>query len=274
MHKLFLILTAVFITACSKSPTAPMIVAHRGSSYDAPENTIPAFMLAWEQGSDAIEGDFFLTADGEVVCIHDSHTGRVSDTSLIVAESSLEELRKLDAGSWKGEEWKGTGIPTLAEVFAIVPADKKIFVEIKPGTEILPGVYEEIDRSGLRDDQIVIISFNADVVREFKAARPEHKVYWLSGLRKDAYGNVVPGLDTVLETLERTGADGFSSHYGLVTGGVVDQILNAGYEYHVWTVNDPERAWELKGYGVMSITTDVPGLIREYFEEQEKFSRK
>ena len=274
MHKLFLILTAILITACSQTPTTPMIVAHRGASYDAPENTIPAFMLAWEQGSDAIEGDFFLTADGEVVCIHDSHTGRVSDTRLIVAESTLEELRKLDVGSWKGEEWTGTGIPTLAEVFAVVPADRKIFVEIKPGTEILPKVYEEIDRSGLRVEQIVIISFNADVVREFKAARPEHKVYWLSGLRKDAYGSLVPGLDAVLKTLESTGADGFSSHYGLVTGEFVEQILNAGYEYHVWTVNDPARAWELKGYGVMSITTDVPGLIREYFEEQRSLSRK
>ncbi len=251
-----------------------MIVAHRGASHDAPENTIPAFMLAWEQGADVIEGDFFLTADGRVVCIHDSHTGRVSDTSLIVAESSLEELRKLDAGSWKGEEWSGTGIPTLSEVFAIVPDDGKIFVEIKPGTEILPGLYEEIDRSGLRDEQIVIISFNADVVREFKSARPEHKAYWLSGFRQDDHGNVLPSPETVLETLQRTGADGFSSHHGLVTGEFVDQILYGGYEYHVWTVNDPARAWELKGYGVMSITTDVPGLIREYFEEQESLSRK
>jgi glycerophosphoryl diester phosphodiesterase len=274
MNRLFIILTAVLITSCSKPQTAPMIVAHRGASHDAPENTIPAFLLAWEQGSDAIEGDFFLTADREVVCIHDSHTGRVSDTNLIVAESSLEELRKLDAGSWKGEEWTGTGIPTLAEVFSIVPAYRKIFVEIKPGTEILPKLYEEIDRSGLRDEQIVIISFNADVVREFKTARPEHKAYWLSGLRKDDHGNVVPGLETVLETLERTGADGFSSHHGLVTGEFVDQILNAGYEYHVWTVNDPARAWELKGYGAMSITTDVPGLIREYFDEQLALSRK
>ena len=76
-----------------------MIVAHRGASRDAPENTIPAFKLAWEQGADAIEGDFHLTKDGNIVCIHDGNTENVSNTNLVVRESTLAELRKLDVGA-------------------------------------------------------------------------------------------------------------------------------------------------------------------------------
>ncbi len=269
MFRIYLLIPLIFLTYCTSPLPETMIVAHRGASYDAPENTIPAFLLAWEQGADAIEGDFFLTADGEIVCIHDPRTSRVSDTDTEVANATLEELRQLDVGSWKGQEWAGTGIPTLGEVFEIVPAGKKIFVEIKSGTEILPVLYEELDRSGLRNEQIVIISFNADVIEGVKSARPEHNAYWLSGLSQDDYGNVVPDVKTVIETLDRTGADGFSSHHGLVTAGYIEQIKDAGYEYHVWTVNDPERAWELKQHGALSITTDIPGRVREYFLTQK-----
>jgi glycerophosphoryl diester phosphodiesterase len=268
MYKTVFIAMITIITGCSEPAADFLIVAHRGASQDAPENTIPAFLLAWEQGADAIEGDFFLTADEEIVCIHDSGTGRFSDVDLIVSESTLEELRQLDVGAWKDDKWSGTVIPSLAGVFEIVPRGKKIFVEIKQGVEILPKLYGEIDKSGLNNEQIVIISFNSEVIKAVKRDRPEHKAYWLSGLSYDNYGNVAPGPETVLETLESTGADGFSSHHGLITGEFIGQIIDAGYEYHVWTVNDPERAWELKEYGALSITTDVPGLIREYFQKR------
>ncbi len=274
MQKLLLLSVALLITACSGADERVLIVAHRGASYDAPENTIPAFELALEQGADALEGDFFITADNEIVCIHDRTTGRVAGINLVVEESDLEELRQLDVGSWKGEEWAGTGIPTIAEVFELVPPGIKIFLDIKSGPEILPRLYEEIEKSDLSDDQVVLIAFNAEVVRQFKEARPEHKAFWLSGLQHDEHGNVTPSPSAALETLKKIGADGFSSHHGLITPEYIEQILDAGYEYHVWTVNDPARAHELVGQGAMSITTDVPLKIREYFEEMETLSRR
>lgn len=259
-------MAAVLITACTSRVQRPLIVAHRGASFDAPENTIPAFLLAWEQGADAIEGDFFLTADGEIVCIHDTRTGRVADRDLVVHESTLEEMSRLDVGAWKGEQFKGTGIPTLSEVFKLVPAGRKIFVEIKPGIEILPKLYEEIDRSGLGKKQIVIISFNSGVIKEFKLEKPEYKAYWLSDFREDEQGNIVPGVENVLKTLEDSGADGFSSNFRLIDRDYIRKIIDAGYEYHVWTVNDPETALRFSRYGAGSVTTDKPGLIREYLE--------
>ncbi|MFP4365751.1 MAG: glycerophosphodiester phosphodiesterase [Bacteroidales bacterium] len=273
MYKIILIIGAMALAGCSAPViTDPLIVAHRGASYDAPENTMPAFMLAWEQGADAIEGDFHLTADGEIVCIHDNHTGRVADTSLVVSKSTLEELQELDVGSWKGDQWEGTKIPTIAEVFEIVPMGMKIYVEVKAGTEMLPKLYEEIERSPLIPDQIVIISFNSDVVKEFKAARPMHEVFWLSGFREDEEGNIIPDTETILETLKETGADGFSSHYGLADPEMIDTIIEEGYEYHVWTVNDVSVAWDFKQYGASSVTTDMPGLIRDFFQERAETS--
>ena len=80
----------------------PMVVAHRGASGEAPENTIPAFKLAWRQGADAIEGDFHLTKDGQVVCIHDANTKKVAEKNLVVKNTTLAELKKLDVGIKKG----------------------------------------------------------------------------------------------------------------------------------------------------------------------------
>lgn len=267
-HLFFTAIIAMILLNCSRPAADPetIIVAHRGASWYAPENTIPAFMLAWDQGADAIEGDFFLTADGEIVCIHDPQTGRVADRDLVVAESSLEQLRELDVGSWKDPQFAGTYIPTIAEVFDIVPDGKKFFIEIKVGPEILPRLYQEIERSHLSADQIIIISFNSEVIRQVKTDRPMHKAYWLSGFREDEDGSLSPGPDMILETLQKTGADGFSSSHRLVTPEIIDRVIDAGYEYHVWTVNDASIAREFQGYGALSITTDRPGFIRESLE--------
>src|SRR3954447_2364486 len=85
----------------------PLIIGHRGASFDAPENTAAAFGLAFLQGADGIEADFHLSSDGEIVCIHDATTGRTAGVDLVVAETSLKELKRLDVGLWKGREFPG-----------------------------------------------------------------------------------------------------------------------------------------------------------------------
>ena len=148
------ILTPVWPNTCF----AQFIVAHRGASYDAPENTLAAFRLAWEQGADAIEGDFYLTADGQIVCIHDKTTKRVApgQPELTVAKSTLQELRQLDVGRWKADKFAEERIPTLKEVLAIVPRQKRIFVEIKCGPEIVPILQQQLSDSDLKPEQIVM----------------------------------------------------------------------------------------------------------------------
>src|SRR6516225_8007886 len=112
------------------------ITAHRGASWDAPENTLAAVELAWRQGADAVEVDFRLTRDGHIVASHDDSTQRIAGVDVRVHESSLAELRELDFGGWKGAEFAGEPIPTFDELLATLPPGKRFYVEIKCGAEI------------------------------------------------------------------------------------------------------------------------------------------
>jgi glycerophosphoryl diester phosphodiesterase len=246
---------------CNAGWSDPLIVAHRGASHDAPENTLPAFELAWTQGADAIEGDFLLTKDNKIVCIHDGSTKRLADQNLAVRGSTLKELRELDVGSWKHEKYKGTKIPTIAEVFATIPKGKKIFVEVKCGKEIIPHLVKEIGQSKLKTEQVVLICFKQEVVKAFKKAMPKNKAYWLSSFKKNKEGVWTPTLEAVLATLKDTKADGLDSHKD-IPGEAAKKIMKEGYEWHAWTVNDVATAKKLKALGIHSITTDRPGLIK------------
>ena len=239
----------------------PLVVAHRGASRDAPENTLAAFKLAWEQGADAIEGDFLLTKDNKIVCIHDKSTERLAERKLLVRESPLAQLHELDVGLHKGEKFKDTKIPTIDEVFATIPAGKKIFIEIKCGKEIIPPLLQAIKKSDLKDEQVTMICFNAEVVRLFKAKASRHKAYWLSNFKRNKEGHWSPSIETVLQTLNSTKADGLDSHH-VIPDEMAKRIQQEGFEWHVWTVNDLGTAKRLKELGVKSITTDVPGDLK------------
>ena len=107
MKAVFRLLLVCLSWSCVNFANGQLLVAHRGASHEAPENTIASFQLAWEQGADAIEADFYLTADRRIACIHDSSTERVSEAKLPVAKTSLAELKQLDVGSWKGPQFAG-----------------------------------------------------------------------------------------------------------------------------------------------------------------------
>ena len=242
--------------------TTPLIVAHRGASKDAPENTLPAFELAWVQNADAIEADFHLTKDKQVVCIHDEDTEKVANKTLIVAESTLAELKQLDVGSYHSDQFKGVTIPTFAEVAATIPKGKKFYIEIKSDKKIISYLFEEIKKSGLKADQIIFISFSKEALTEIKNQAPQYKVFWLSNFKFNILGKYTPSLKTVLASLKAINADGFSSSRKKINQNFVNKVIAAGYEHHVWTVNDKETAQRFQSWGTKSITTDVPGKIK------------
>ncbi len=259
---------AVTATTLAERTEQVDIIAHRGASYDAPENTLAAFELAWEQGADGIEGDFYLTADGHVVCIHDRTTKRTTGgkTDRDVRSATLAELRRLDVGRWKDERFAGQRIPTLAEVLAVVPTGKKIYVEIKAGPEMVEPVRRIVAESALRPEQVVVIAFNAEVVAETRRRMPNVKAYWLTGYRRnDETGVWSPTLEQVLATLDRSSAHGLSTNANtaVVDEAFVAALRERGHEFHTWTVNDSAPARRFRELGVDSITTDRPGWLRE-----------
>ena len=254
-------LPALLVFSSSAMFAEPLIVAHRGASHDAPENTLPAFELAWKQGADAIEGDFHLTADGQIICTHDYDTKRVSGTKRVVKESTMAELRKLDAGAWFKPEFKGTRMPSFAEVAATVPAGRKFYIEVKCGPEIVPALLRGIVASGLDASQIVVISFNAPVIRELKKQAPGFKACWLSSFERKS--PLDPTTDEVLATLRDIKANGFSSKAdSRLDPAYINAIREAGFEYHCWTVDDPAIGLRFLKLGAQSITTNRPAFMR------------
>lgn len=233
-----------------------MIVAHRGASGIAPENTLAAFELAWQQDADAIEGDFRLTKDGVIVCIHDDSTERVGDQNLVVVESTLKELKTVDIGIYRGNEFSKERVPTLDEVIASIPDGKKILIEIKCGIEIVPILMNQLQRSKLSATQVVIIAFDARVIKACKVLAPQYEANWLNDFEADS------DIEKIIPILVETGAEGLSSN-NETSKGLADAVLALGLAYHSgWTMDDITLVQKMIDWGASSITTNDPYQLR------------
>lgn len=255
---LFPLLVVSFMSSADPTPRPVEIVGHRGASFDAPENTLASIKLAWEHKADAAEFDVYLSKDGQIVVIHDADTKRVGGLDKKVVAQTLDELRRLDVGKWKGEKFAGEKIPTLAEVLATVPAGKRVFIEIKCGPEIVPELDRVLTAAKLKPEQTAVISFSAEVVAAAKKARPDLKAYWIVSL------TAKKGADELITKAKEIGADGLDlSASPLLDKVFADRVKAAKLGLWVWTVNDVATAKRLIGVGVDGITTDRPRWLRE-----------
>jgi len=152
-------------------------------------------------------------------------------------------------------------------VFATVPVDKKMYIEVKGGKAIVPSLIEEIRKSGLKTEQIVVIAFDKEVIREIKIQAPQFKACWLSDFKENNSGELTPSTEVTLETLRDIRADGFSSTRNMVNAPYIKTIIEHGFEYHVWTVDDLEIAKRFKDWGALSITTNRPGYIKDHLNQ-------
>ncbi len=267
----------LLVAAAGRMPTLclaemPMITAHRGASHDAPENTLAAFRLAWDQAADAIEGDFRLSADGEIVCIHDADTKRTCGVQLVVADTPFPKLRDLDYGRWKAEAFLGEPCPTLAEVLEAVPAGKQFFVELKTGPEIVEPLCRLLEQRKVALDSLVIIAFDEATVAACKRALPSVKVHWLTGFKETAKGSGewLPTTEMIAETVARCGADGvgMQGRRQVIDETFVASLRDGGvHEFHVWTIDEPADARYFADLGAIGITTNKPAFIRSSLEQ-------
>lgn len=230
-----------------------MIIAHRGISFDLPENSLSAFNASWAVGVDGIEGDFHLTRDGSIVCIHDNNTSRVCNKNLVICNSTLQELKELNL-QCEGKDHLNIKIPTLTEVLKTVPSGKKIFIEIKCGVEILSPLIKELSRSKINSNQVVIISFDRQVVKELKEMAPEYKALLLYSYKE---GREVSSLINEMFDIK---ADGIGTDNEL-SKEFVEKVIISGLEYHSWTIDNADTANQLISWGSNSITTNEPELL-------------
>jgi len=244
---------------------AELIVAHRGESYVAPENTLAAINLAWQRGAKSVEIDIQLTKDHEIVVIHDYDTIRISGEKKIIEKSTLEELKLLDAGSHKGEEWKGEVIPTLNEVLKTVPPQGKLIIEIKSDQLILEKLKYELSQSRLKTSQIEIIAFNLKTLAKARQLIPGYKMLWLLDL--DYY---LPwwlcwiNKQKIIKKVKKLQLEGINVWAGkLLTRDFINVFKKSGLLVYAWTVNDPQIARQLIEFGIDGITTDRAEWLTE-----------
>jgi glycerophosphoryl diester phosphodiesterase len=227
----------------------PVVVAHRGASVEAPENTLAAFRRALELGAPAMELDVHRTADGELVVIHDATVDRTTNGTGAVAEVTLEALRRLDAGAWKGDAFEGERIPTLAEVCRLARGRAALVVEIK-AAGIADQVVSTLEAEGVLDESF-IISFSQETARRVKEIRPGATVGLLSGKTED------------LPQVAELGLDAFCPHYAAATEEMARELHAANRLLSVWTVNDEDGMRRMAALGSDLITSDNPALALE-----------
>jgi glycerophosphoryl diester phosphodiesterase len=247
---------------CVSGCRAPVeIIAHRGASYQAPENTMASVKLGWAKHAN-VEVDVYLSKDNRMVVIHDATTKRTAGgVDLEVKESTADQLRALDVGSFKAKEFAGERIPFLAEVVQSIPPKQKLYIEIKCGKEILPALRQLLVESG-KMSQVVILGFSLETVAESKKLI-DVPTYWLKGTEKDKKADRwIPHDPKLVQMAKDKGLDGLDVDFAGVTEELVRAAKSAGQKLYAWTVDDPAEARRLVQLGIDGITTNRPDWLR------------
>jgi glycerophosphoryl diester phosphodiesterase len=234
-----------------------LLLAHRGASADAPENTIEAFREAARQQADGVELDAMVCGSGEVVVCHDEELTRLAGVPWKVGRTPLQKLRSADVGSHLG--FAAAGIPTLEEVVEVLPRHFVLNIELKCDTVDDRGlarkVGEYVEQEGLQD-RVVISSFNALCLVRLAEAFPSLRRGYLIDPDKSFFlhgGLISPMVSR------------FSVHpYARdVTPERMERWREAGLKVAVWTLDDVDEAWRLKRLGVDYLITNRPAALRQ-----------
>ena len=233
-----------------------LVYAHRGASAYAPENTLEAFRLAMEMGADGFELDVHLSADGQLVVIHDETVDRTTNGTGLVREMTLAQLRALDASNGM-QEYRGARIPTLEEVYQLVRDTHHIVnVEIKTDEYFYPGIEAaclELTRKMGMMDRVIFSSFNHFSLLTLRAMAPEAKLGML-------YADVLVNAWDYAGTLNVDYLHPMKMN--LYTPDFAAGARNAGFGVNLWTVNDPETMQLCHDQGVHIITNNPDIAIR------------
>lgn len=242
----------------------PQVIAHRGASAQAPENTLAAFRRALDLGVDAVEFDVHLSADGEPVVLHDPVVDRTTDGQGLVRDLPLAVLRRLDAGRWFGEAFAGERIPTLAEALDLLRGVRAI-VEIKNGPVAYPGIAARavaVARA-VGHPAVTFSSFDHPVLLEVRRADPTADTAALFMGRP-----VDPGALAAAAAACRLHA-----HWAWVTPEFVREAHAAGLTVEVWTVDEPAAIAHVLPLGVDGIMSNYPDRLQAVLAGREAAGR-
>lgn len=230
----------------------PTVMAHRGLSADAPENTLYAFSDAISVGADFIELDVQQTRDGVLVVMHDSNLKRTTGVNKDIWDVDYADIQNLDAGSWFDPAYANARIPTLEETLQFVDKRAKLNIEIKPtkhGSDTLEQDVAELITQYQYTDACYVTSFSYGSLKKVKEANPEIRTGYLMSV---AYG----------QFYSLKYADAFSLNKVFVTSQVVNAAHQQGKQIFAWTVNSMSEVRSLCNLHVDSIITDDPVMVQ------------
>lgn len=245
------------------APPLPRIVAHRGASHEAPENTLAAFRRAWDIGVECVELDVHLTKDGEVVVMHDANTKRITGRDRAVADQTLAELKELDAGAWKGSAFADERIPSIAEAIATMPAGRTLFIELKSGLDTVPAIARAIRAANPEPRaHLALQAFDADGLAALAKELPSAPAFW--DVEPPTEGDQpLPYPIAIVDEAKRRGFAGLALLHVSVTEELIAAARGAGLEVDVWTINDREGLVAARARTDLRwIETDRPDLAR------------
>ena len=245
----------------TKIDQLPQIWGHRGAMDFAPMNTLAAFREALAQGADGVELDVHLSADGQVMVIHDDTVNATSNGQGKVAELSLEQLQALDAGAWFAPQFSGEHIPTLLEVFETLPAGTTVNVEIKTtyamkmtDIQALAGLTVDVVRTCARGAKVIFSSFDPRAIRTLTRLAPEIRRALLVDKNRPWWMALL-SLGLVTQAIH--------PHFSLVDQTLVAKAHARGQAVHAWTANEIGDARRLAELGVDALISNRPGEIRQ-----------
>ena len=232
----------------------PLVIAHRGASGEAPENTIAAFELAVTHGADSVTLDVHLSRDDHPVVIHDFTLARTTDGTGRVRGRTVRELKRLDAGSWRGAQFRGQRIQTLQEVLERFRGRTRFCLELRGGSDVYEGIDERVvSLIEVYDvlDQTLVQSFDPTTLDRIRALNPDVQLGILA---------TAPPLRPLISSTNPYRA--ICPDVNLITSDEIAAIRQAGLACYVWTVNEPAQMDRLIDWGVSGIVTDRPDLLR------------
>ena len=261
--------------AMAAEPAFDTLISHRGESVDAPENTLPAFKTAVGRGF-GFECDVYLSKDGRVFTFHDRDlkrtTGGVNTNKC--ADVTWAELEQVDVGNWgkwNGSKFAGTRPALLEEVLALARGGRWIYVEVKTGPEIVPYIKDVFSRqSKATPENTLFISFEEMSCKALKEQMPEYKTFWLVNPKERS---PFVAAECIVAKLKELGVDGVDCRYDprFVTAEYIKAIRDAGFEFHVWTVDDLPSAKEAFKRGALTVTTNcAKKLLDAYVRENNR----
>jgi glycerophosphoryl diester phosphodiesterase len=255
------LMMAALVSCARLRPATParpvLVVAHRGASDAAPENTLAAYRAAMARGARAAECDVRLSADGAVVVIHDATLERTTNGSGPVAARTLADLRRLDAGGWKAPSFAGERIPELGEVLDLVRGRMILFVDLKDGSDL----EERIARVVGDGTDVVAVAFDPRRIARIRRLLPHVPAMLLVRREPDAE------VELLIAVASQAGAALLGVELAGIDRPLIETAHRAGLGVFAWTVNDPDEARALAAAGIDGLITDRPDAIAEAVRE-------